>query len=60
MANAQENPSVGEDHDAPPHMQEQESPSLSHALELKNQQDYWRWIQLQILRERVGGGLSRE
>ena len=29
-------------------------PPVAHSSEPQNQQEYWRWVQLQLLRERAG------
>jgi len=60
MADMQEQPAVSGPQDLLRDADgEQKSPPYP-AVVPKNQQDYWRWIQLQVLREREGKSALRE
>lgn len=41
-------------------IEEKQEVPLHPSIDPKNQQEYWRWVQLQILRERSGKNSSRE
>lgn len=61
MADAQENSTVSDEKDPSPGLRtEQEVPLPHYSVGPMNQQDYWRWVQFQILRERTGKSSVRE
>lgn len=55
----QEQTAIPDPQDLSREMADQETPPRPAVIP-QNQQDYWRWIQLQILREREGKSALRE
>lgn len=41
-------------------VEEKQEASPRSSVDPKNQQEYWRWVQLQLLRERAGRTIPRE
>ncbi len=60
MADMQEQPAVSSQQDFLRETDREQKTPPYPAVIPQNQQDYWRWIQLQVLREREGKSALRE